>query len=115
MQLGPVESSVQGPHTEGGIRSERSRYIALCCFEPAPHLAETGMVDLHQVYKELPETTRQKYHQAWNRFYYITGRKVHVLDKMLLAKSPFTVITVKIFCPFSLTTLPNGWFCARNR
>ena len=36
VQLGPVESSVQGPHTEGGIRSERSRYIALCCFEPAP-------------------------------------------------------------------------------
>ena len=95
VQLGPVESSVQGPHTEGGIRSERSRYIALCCFEPAPHLAETDMVDLHQVYKELPEKTQQKYHQAWNRFYYITGRKVHVLDKMLLAKSPFTVITRK--------------------
>lgn len=92
VRLGPVESSVQGPHTEGGNRSERSRYIALCCFEPAPHLAETGMVDLHQVYQELPQTLQQKYRQAWNRFYYVTGRKVHLLDKMILSKSPFDVI-----------------------
>ncbi len=29
VQLVSVENSVQGPHVEGGVRSERSRYIAL--------------------------------------------------------------------------------------
>lgn len=119
VQLGPVESSVQGPHVEGGIRSERSRYIALCCFEPAPHLAETGMVDLHEVYADLPEATKQKYQQARNRFFYITGRKVNVLDKLLLKKSPFTVIArddgyahlALPTCPLVCTVPETGQLC----
>ncbi|MEY4516893.1 MAG: hypothetical protein RL180_1239 [Pseudomonadota bacterium] len=92
VQLGPVEQSIQGPHVEGGVRAERSRYIVLCCFEPAPYLAETGMVDLHRVYRELPEATQRKYRQARNRFYYISARKTNPIDAMLLKKSPFTMI-----------------------
>ncbi|WP_344804767.1 TauD/TfdA family dioxygenase [Allohahella marinimesophila] len=92
VQLGPVESAVQGPHVEGGIRSQRSRYIALCCFEPSPSRAETGMVDLHQVYTNLPLAVQKKYSGAWNRFYYISRRKVHALDRVLLKQSPFELI-----------------------
>lgn len=92
VQLGPVESSIQGPHVEGGVRSERSRYLALCCFEPAPYLAETGMVDLGRVYRELPNKMQEKYHKAWNRFYYISQRKVGLMDKILLKRSPFTML-----------------------
>lgn len=92
VQLGPVESSIQGPHVEGGVRSERSRYLALCCFEPAPYLAETGMVDLGRVYRELPTKMQKKYHKAWNRFYYISQRKIGLIDKILLKRSPFTML-----------------------
>ncbi len=92
VQLGPVESAVQGPHVEGGIRSQRSRYIALCCFQPSPSRAETGMVDLHQVYSGLPQTMQDKYSRAWNRFFYVSRRKVHALDRALLKQSPFELI-----------------------
>lgn len=92
VRLGPVESAIQGPHTEGGVRSERSRYIALCCFEPSPHLAETGMADLHEVYSNLPPALREKYDRAWNRFYYLSARKLTWLDRLLLRNSPFQVI-----------------------
>ncbi|QCF27658.1 TauD/TfdA family dioxygenase [Hydrocarboniclastica marina] len=92
VRLGPVESAIQGPHTEGAVRSERSRYIALCCFEPSPYLAETGMADLHEVYKSLPETVRAKYDGAWNRFYYLSSRKLTWLDRRLLRGSPLQVV-----------------------
>ena len=92
VQLGPVEQSIQGPHVEGGVRAERSRYLVLCCFEPAPYLAETGMVDLHEVYQHLPAQSQQKYQRARNRFYYISARKVNMIDRMMLKNSPLTVI-----------------------
>ncbi len=92
VQLGPVESAVQGPHVEGGGSCERSRHIALCCFEPAARLAETGMVDLHRVFLDLPAEMRAKYERSWNRFYYVTRRKVNVLDRLLATQSPVRVI-----------------------
>jgi hypothetical protein len=91
VQLGPAEAAVQGPHVEGGGSTERSRHIALCCFEPAARLAETGMVDLHRVYEELPAALRAKYDGAWNRFSYVTQRKVNVLDRLIVAQSPLRV------------------------
>ncbi|MDX1588630.1 MAG: TauD/TfdA family dioxygenase [Oleiphilaceae bacterium] len=92
VRLGPVESAIQGPHTEGGIRSERSRYIALCCFEPAPYRAETGMADLHRAYQNLPKALREKYDRAWNRFYYCSARRLNWFDRFMLTLSPFQVI-----------------------
>lgn len=91
VRLGPVEDSIQGPHTEGGVRSERSRYIALCCLEPAPYLAETGMADLHQVYKDLPPLLRARFDTAWNRFSYRSARKLNLFDRLILWLSPFQV------------------------
>lgn len=91
VRLGPVEDSVQGPHTEGGVRSERSRYIALCCLEPAPHLAETGMADLHQVYRDLPAGLQARFDSAWNRFSYRSARKLNPFDRLILWLSPFQV------------------------
>jgi alpha-ketoglutarate-dependent taurine dioxygenase len=98
VQLGPVGQSVQGPHVEGGGSPKRARLLALCCFEPAKHLAETGLVDLHEVYQRLPESLKRKYLTAFNRFYFITARKLNLFDRMILSKSP-----VKIF-----ETLPDG-------
>ncbi|TVP57927.1 MAG: hypothetical protein EA349_05380 [Halomonadaceae bacterium] len=92
VRLGPVEAAIQGPHTEGAIRSERSRYIALCCFEPAPYRAETGMADLHEAYKALPEALQAKYDRAWNRFYYRSARPLNWFDRLMLSFSPFDVI-----------------------
>ncbi len=92
VKLGPVESAIQGPHTEGGVRSERSRYIALCCVEPSPYLAETGMADLHEAYNALPAPLRRKYRQAWNRFSYRSARKLTTIDRFILRHSPFEVV-----------------------
>lgn len=91
VRLGPVEDSIQGPHTEGGVRSERSRYIALCCLEPAPHLAETGMADLNQAYLDLPKVLRARFNSAWNRFSYRSARRLNPLDRLILSLSPFEV------------------------
>ncbi|QIO07361.1 TauD/TfdA family dioxygenase [Acinetobacter shaoyimingii] len=91
VQLGPVENSVQGPHVEGGIRSERSRYIALFCQEPSHYLAETGFNNLEKVWRSFPHHLKDKYLHAWNHFYYLSGRKVNIFDKVLLKKSPFQI------------------------
>lgn len=91
VQLGPAEQSIQGPHTEGGVGAKRSRYLIMCCFEPAPYLGETGMVNLHEVFQALPENMRTKYEGANNRFHYISGRKLNLLDHFLLKYSPFEV------------------------
>ena len=91
VRLGPVESSIQGPHTEGGVRSERSRYLALCCIEPAPYLAETGMADLHQVYRDLPANLQARFSRAWNRFSYRSARRINTLDRLILRLSPFGI------------------------
>lgn len=91
VRLGPVESSIQGPHTEGGVRAERSRYIALCCIEPAPYLAETGMADLHQVYQDLPQDLQARFARSWNRFRYRSARRLNPLDRLILSLSPFEV------------------------
>ena len=91
VQLGPVENSVQGPHVEGGVRSERSRYITLYCQEPSTYLAETGFNNLEKVWKNFPEHIKQKYLGAWNHFSYTSARKLNFIDKILLKKSPFTL------------------------
>lgn len=91
VQLGPVENSVQGPHVEGGVRSERSRYIALYCQKPSTYLAETGFNNLEIIWDNFPESIKQKYLGAWNHFSYVSARKVSLLDRILLKKSPFTV------------------------
>ena len=91
VQLGPVENSIQGPHVEGGVRSERSRYIVLFCQEPSTYLAETGFNNLQNVWKNFPENIKQKYLGAWNHFSYKSARKVNFVDRVLLKKSPFEV------------------------
>lgn len=91
VQLGPVENSIQGPHVEGGVRSERSRYIALYCEEPSQHLAETGFNNLEYIWEKFPASIQQKYLGAWNHFSYLSARKVNLLDRILLKKSPFSV------------------------
>jgi len=88
VQLGPAGNSIQGPHTEGAVRPERSRYLTLCCFEPAPVRGETGMVDFNTVYKALPEEMRQKYDRAWNHFSYRTARKPTLFDRIVVRFSP---------------------------
>lgn len=90
VQLGPVENSIQGPHTEGGIRSVRSRYLALYCQEPSHYLAETGFNDLQKIWSLLGNK-QEKYQNAWNRFFYISDRKLNFIDHLLLKKSPFTI------------------------
>lgn len=89
VQLGPVENSVQGPHVEGGVRSERSRFIALYCQEPSTYLAETGFNNLHKIWENFPESVKAKYLGAWNHFSYVSARKANILDRLLLKKSPF--------------------------
>lgn len=98
VQLGPVGQSVQGPHVEGGGSPTRARYLALCCFEPAAHLAETGVVDLHAAFERLSAQQKQKYLRAYNRFYFITARALNWFDRFLIGQSP-----MKIF-----KTLPDG-------
>lgn len=91
VQLGPVENSVQGPHVEGGVRSERSRYIALFCQEPSTYLAETGFNNLERVWQNFPVTLQKKYLGAWNHFSYVSARKITAIDRLLLKKSPFSL------------------------
>ncbi len=91
VQLGPVENAVQGPHVEGGVRSERSRYIALFCQEPAAHLAETGFNNLERIWDSLPKAMQEKYLGAWNHFSYVSARKIGMIDRLLLKKSPFSI------------------------
>jgi hypothetical protein len=93
VQLGPVGASVQGPHVEGGGSPTRARYLALCCFEPASHLAETGVVDLHAAFERMPAALQAKYRQAYNRFYFITARKLTWLDKLILGQSPMKIFS----------------------
>lgn len=119
VQLGPADTAVQGPHVEGGVSSNRARYLALCCFEPAPQLGETGIVDLHQVFKDLPHDLQQKYATAWNRFFYTTKRRVHIFDRILLSLGPFKVIRTdeglaKLAlapCPFVCANPETGQLC----
>ncbi|MEN8991209.1 MULTISPECIES: TauD/TfdA family dioxygenase [unclassified Acinetobacter] len=91
VQLGPVENSVQGPHVEGGVRSERSRYIALFCQEPSTYLAETGFNNLEQIWENFPKHLQEKYLGAWNHFSYVSAREVGLFDRLLLKKSPFSL------------------------
>lgn len=91
VKLGPVESSIQGPHVEGGVASERSRYLTLFCEEPAPYLAETAMADLHLAYLKLTPKLKHRYGQAWNQFYYLPACRLKWYDRILLRFSPFTI------------------------
>ncbi|CAB1206572.1 TauD/TfdA dioxygenase family protein [Acinetobacter bouvetii] len=91
VQLGPVENSIQGPHVEGGVRSERSRYIALFCQQPSTYLAETGFNNLEKIWDNFPAQLKQKYQGTWNHFSYISSRKINFIDQLLLKKSPFKV------------------------
>lgn len=121
VKLGPVENAIQGPHTEGGVRSQRSRYIALCCFEPSPYLAETGMADLHEAWKDLPEPLRDKFTRGWNRYSYRSGRKLNLLDRIILPMSPFNVLKradgfadlALTPCPASCAVPENGKICVQ--
>jgi Taurine catabolism dioxygenase TauD, TfdA family len=88
VQLGPVEAAVQGPHVEGGGSPRRSRHLALCCFQPSDHLAETGMVDLHAVFEALPAERKTRYLNSFNRFYYLTSRPLRLLDRLIVSQSP---------------------------
>lgn len=95
VQLGPVENSIQGPHVEGGVRSQRAKYIALYCSEPSIHLAETGFNSLTLAWSKLSSDTQNKYAKAWNRFSYISARKLKVIDRLLLKRSPFQIQRLK--------------------
>lgn len=112
VQLGPVGQSVQGPHVEGGGSPRRARYLALCCFEPAKHLAETGMVDLHAAYERMPEPTKRKYLSALNRFYFITARKLNWFDRLILWRSPIKIFEELPDGRAKLATKPTPAVCA---
>jgi hypothetical protein len=112
VQLGPVGASVQGPHVEGGGSPTRARYLALCCFEPASHLAETGVVDLHAAFERMPAALQAKYRQAYNRFYFITARKLTWLDKLILGQSPMKIFSTLADGRAKLATKPTPAVCA---
>jgi alpha-ketoglutarate-dependent taurine dioxygenase len=112
VQLGPVGASVQGPHVEGGGSPTRARYLALCCFEPSKHLAETGVVDLHAAFERMPAALQAKYRQAYNRFYFITARKLNWLDKLILAQSPISVASILGDGRAKLANKPTPAVCA---
>mgnify|MGYP003392616407 FL=1 len=128
VQLGPVENSIQGPHVEGGVRSERSRYIALFCQEPSTHLAETGFNNLELIWENFPDSIKKKYLGAWNHFSYVSARKINVIDRLLLKKSPFSIgmrpdkkakLTLKptpfvIFHPNTKKIVVQPWAFANN-
>lgn len=111
VQLGPVGHSVQGPHVEGGGSPTRARYLALCCFEPADHLAETGVVDLHAAWERLSPELKRKYLKAYNRFYYITARKLNWFDRLILSQSPVKIFEVLKDGRAKLATKPPPAVC----
>lgn len=112
VQLGPVGQSVQGPHVEGGGSPTRARYLTLCCFEPAQRFAETGLVDLHAAYERMPSDLRNKYLKAFNRFYFITARKLNLLDKLIISQSPITLSRVLDDGRAKLANKPTPAVCA---
>ena len=79
VQLGPVENAVQGPHVEGGVRSERSRYIALYCQEPSTYLAETGFNNLEKIWENFPESVKQKIPRHMEPFFLMSHRAKLIL------------------------------------
>ncbi|OUS32619.1 hypothetical protein A9Q99_00045 [Gammaproteobacteria bacterium 45_16_T64] len=94
VRLGPAADSVQGPHTEGGVCSEKSRFIALCCLEPAEHLGETGICDFSDIWNKLPPAQKERYQTASNLYAYTTRRRIHWFDRLMLRYSPYTVSTL---------------------
>jgi Taurine catabolism dioxygenase TauD, TfdA family len=112
VQLGPVGHSVQGPHVEGGGSPTRARHLALCCFEPAKHLAETGLVDLVECYARLPESLKRKYLKAYNRFYFITARPLNWFDRLVLSQSPVKIFEEMPDGRAKLATKPTPAVCA---
>jgi len=112
VQLGPAGDSIQGPHVEGGGSPKRARFLTLCCFEPSEHLAETGVVDLHAAFLRMPKAMQDKYLQAFNRFYFITARKLNLLDKLILSQSPMKVFSTLADGRAKLATQPTVAVCA---
>jgi hypothetical protein len=112
VQLGPVGASVQGPHVEGGGSPTRARYLALCCFEPAKRFAETGLVDLHEAYERLSPDIKRKYLKAFNRFYFITARKLNLLDRFILSQSPLKLARILEDGRAKLANKPTPAVCA---
>ena len=112
VQLGPAGQTIQGPHVEGGGSPRRARYLALCCFEPSKHLAETGMVDLHAAYNRLPEALKRKYLRAYNRFYFITARKFNWFDQLIMTKAPVKLVEMLRDGRAKLATKPTVAVCA---
>jgi alpha-ketoglutarate-dependent taurine dioxygenase len=113
VQLGPAGDSIQGPHVEGGGSPKRARFLTLCCFEPSEHLAETGVVDLHAAWQRLPRAVQEKYLQAHNRFYFITARKLNLLDRLILSQSPMKVFSTLPDGRAKLATQPTPAVCAQ--
>lgn len=112
VQLGPVGQSVQGPHVEGGGSPTRARYLTLCCFEPAQRFAETGLVDLHAAYERMSPELKRKYLKAFNRFYFITARKLNLLDRLILSQSPITLSKLMPDGSAKLANKPTPAVCA---
>ncbi len=112
VQLGPAGDSIQGPHVEGGGSPKRARFLTLCCFEPSEHLAETGVVDLHAAFLRMPKAMQEKYLKAFNRFYFITARKLNLLDKLILSQSPMKVFSTLADGRAKLATQPTVAVCA---
>jgi alpha-ketoglutarate-dependent taurine dioxygenase len=112
VQLGPAGDSVQGPHVEGGGSPKRARFLTLCCFEPSEHLAETGVVDLHAAWQRMPKALQDKYLKAFNRFYFITARKLNWLDRLILSQSPMKIFDTLADGRAKLATQPTPAVCA---
>lgn len=112
VQLGPAGDSIQGPHVEGGGSPKRTRYLTLCCFEPSEHLAETAVVDLHAAFLRMPRSLQEKYLKAYNRFYFITARKLNLIDRLILAQSPMKIYDTLPDGRAKLATQPTHATCA---
>ena len=81
------------------------------CFEPSARGTETGMVDLSEVYRHLPDGLKQTYLHALNRFYFITRRPLNALDRLVLARSPLKVVGTMSDGRAKLAALPTPTVC----
>ena len=92
VRLGPADNSIQGPHVEGGVSSNRCRFLVLGCEQPSDYLGETALCDFSKVWEELPAEVKELLQGGKNYFRYTTRRKINLLDWLILKFSPYKVV-----------------------
>ncbi|MDC0535419.1 TauD/TfdA family dioxygenase [Francisellaceae bacterium] len=89
MKLGSPESSIQGPHIEGGSLKNRSSLLSMFCLDAESGSAQTGIYDLSAAFESLNQDEKSKYECAYNEYRFHT-RQLHPFEKyipMLLFRS----------------------------